>query len=103
MTTKRRYPWQIKPDTGISQPAVVKAPAIVAQVSRVCLSGHEAAAALGVSFGTLETWRRARSGPPSFTAPDGRRRLYPVDLLVDWARERAEEAADNRLNLSQQR
>ncbi|HPM81097.1 MAG TPA: hypothetical protein PLF81_10370 [Candidatus Anammoximicrobium sp.] len=71
MTTKRRYPWQIKPDTGISQPAVVKAPAIVAQVSRVCLSGHEAAAALGVSFGTLETWRRARSGPPSFTAPDG--------------------------------
>lgn len=62
-------------------PAAVK-PQIVAQVSRICFSGPEAATALGVAFATLETWRRAGSGSPSFKAPDGRRRLYPVDLLV---------------------
>ena len=93
---RRTYPWE-RPAT--SKPAAVsepiKAPAIVAQIPRVCLSGREAARALGVSFSTLETWRRSGSGPPSFTAPDGRRRLYPLAGLVRWAADRAaEEAAD---------
>lgn len=90
---RRKYPWE---PSGANTPAVaaepIRHPAIVAQVPRVALSGREASRALGVSFSTLETWRRSGSGPPSFTAPDGRRRLYPVAALVRWAADRASEA-----------
>jgi len=87
------YPWKAKPGpAGTATATAVAKPQIVAQVPRVCLSPREAAAALGISTGTLETLRRAGQGPPSFVLPGGRRRLYPVDLLIRYAAERA--AAD---------
>lgn len=92
MIQQSRYPWKIKPGTATSSSVAVRPPEIVAQVPRVCLSPREAAASLGVSTGTLETLRRAGRGPPSLVLPGGRRRLYPVDLLIRWAADRA--AAD---------
>lgn len=87
---RRLYPWQIdrsnKP-VPVGDPP--KPPAIVAQVLRVTLSPREAAAAMGISLGTLQTLERAGQAPPSLVLPGGRRRLYPVDLLVRWAADRA--------------
>ena len=63
-----------------------------ATVPRVCLSPRETALALGISEGTLAMWLRQRSGPPSFVAPGGRLRLFPVASLQEWAAAQARDA-----------
>lgn len=93
--TARRYPWQASPPA--ASPTEIKPPAIVAPIPRITLSPREAAAALGVGLATLTTWQRAGNGPPSFTAPDGRRRLYPVAELAGWAADQARAAAETTL------
>jgi len=84
-----RYPWLAPPGGTQAAADAVAPPAIVAQVPRVTLSPAEAARALGVSVGTLRSWERQGCGPPSFVAPGGRLRLYPVALLAQWAAEQA--------------
>jgi len=94
MTAHPRYPWQ-RSAAPATPPAPQKPPTITAAVQRVTLRPSEAAAAIGVSKATLATWERSGDGPPSFTAPDGRLRLYPVAQLVQWAADRAQDAANN--------
>ncbi len=89
MIQQSRYPWKNKGTPGTATVPAVAKPTLVAQVQPICLSGHAAAAALSISKGTLETLERRGEGPPSFVLPGGRRRLYPVDLLIRWAAERA--------------
>jgi hypothetical protein len=89
MIARHGYPWQQSRTSGTATAPAVRAPEIVSPVPRVTLSPREAAAALGISTGTLETLRRAGQGPPSLVLPGGRRRLYPVAGLVEWAAARA--------------
>lgn len=71
----------------------IVSPKLVAPVPRVALSPLETAQALGVSEGTLATWEREGTGPPSFVMPGGRLRFYPVTLLHEWAAARAREVS----------
>ncbi len=88
-----RFPWK-EARQAPAAPVTVREPAIVAQVPRVALSGRGAAAALSISLSTMAALERNGDGPPSFVLPGGRRRLYPLDLLIRWAADQAAAAGD---------
>jgi Helix-turn-helix domain len=58
-------------------------------VPRVCLSRSEAAQALGIGDSTLKALEREGDAPPAFKVSGGRR-LYPLNLLIEWAAHRAQ-------------
>ena len=57
----------------------------------VSVGPDEAATAIGIGRVTLFRLLRAGTAPPSFKV--GRRRLFPVSGLKEWAAERAKAAA----------
>jgi hypothetical protein len=73
--------------SSIAAPRVADA-AIVSAIPRVCLSRAEAAQALGIGLSTLKSLESQGRSPPAFDAPGGRK-LYPVNLLIEWAADRA--------------
>ena len=62
------------------------------RATRLALTTAEAAEEIGVPVRTLTTWRCQGTGPPFAklgTAGPTSPVRYPVDLLVEWLRERA--------------
>lgn len=76
---------------GTNQDLIVPASS-VEPVPRLALSARELSESLGVSERTIATWQGDGTGPPSVKL--GRLRLYPIDDVKAWLRNRSRQDAD---------
>ena len=92
----RYFPWL---DTSAKQPVDrvdLPRPKVVAEpIPRLALGIDELAVALGVSPGTVRSWRKNKTGPPNFRTPDGRRILFPISAVEEWLRGQATGTEDD--------
>ena len=61
----------------------------------VYLTVEEVAARLRIEPATLDSWAARKSGPPIFKSSPKAKRLYPMDGLVAWEKERTSGGDEN--------
>lgn len=71
------------------RPDMVQPTTEFGRVELICYTPNETAESLRVSPRTLANWEEKHIAPPSLKISN--KRLYPVDLLREWARRKAEQ------------